>query len=85
MYVSFVITGLKSKSLNPMWNQTNRTIISTSKGSVSVITKNTRKGHFWAYDSVNTFYGPFKNYTTMKDDCIAYSEHGTTNSDLIKC
>ena len=83
--MSIVLTGLKSKLLNPMWNQANRTMISTSKGSVRVVTKNTRKGHFWAYDETNTFYGPFKNYGYLMDDCITYSEYGTTNSDLIKC
>jgi len=85
MFVSTDDYGHQLKLLNPMWNQANRTMISTSMGSVSVITKNTRKGHFWSYDDSKVFYGPFKNYTSMKDDCMTYSEHGTTNSDLIKC
>jgi len=85
MYVSIVMTGLKLNFSNPMWNQANRTMISTSMGSVSVVTKNTRKGHFWAYDETNVFYGPFHNYTSMKDDCMTYSEYGTTNDHLIKC
>ena len=68
-----------------MWNQANKTVISTSKGAVRVVTKNTRKGHFWAYDEVNTFYGPFKNLTVLMDGVCTYSEYGTTNSDLIKC
>ena len=86
MYVSIVMTGLKLNSFNLMWNQANRTVISTShQGSVPVVTKNTRKGHFWAYEETKLFYGPFDNYTTMMGDCIMYSEHGTTNDRLIKC
>ena len=85
MFVSIVTSGHQLKLLNPMWNQANKTVISTSKGAVRVITKNTRKGHFWAYDEVNTFYGPFKNTGALMDDCIVYSEHGTTNGALIKC
>ena len=68
-----------------MWNQANRTMISTSKGTVRVVMKNTRKGHFWAYDETNTFYGPFNSEDGCMSDCITYSEHGTTNDQLIKC
>ena len=85
MYSSFVGNGHQLNSFNLMWNQANKTVIQASGQSVSVVTKNTRKGHFWSYDQVNTFYGPFENYTTMKDDCITYSEHGTINDSLIKC
>ena len=85
MFLSFVISGHQLNSLNPMWNQSNRTVISTSKGSVTIVTKNTRKGHFWSYDNSKAFYGPFKNLTILLDDASTYSEHGTTNDALIKC
>ena len=85
MFVSIVISGHQLNSLNPMWNQANRTQISTSMGSVSIVTKKTRKGHFWSYDNSKAFYGPFKNLTILLDDASTYSEHGTTNDALIKC
>ena len=53
-------------------------------GSVTVMTQNTRKGHFWKYEDSQEYYGPFKNYGYLMDDCIKYSEHGTINADLIK-
>ncbi len=84
MFVSIVLIGHPLNYLNPMWNQANRTMISTSMGSVTVMTQNTRKGHFWKYEDSQEYYGPFKNYGYLMDDCIKYSEHGTINADLIK-
>ena len=85
MFVSIVTYGHQLKSLSPMWNQANKTVISTSKGAVNIVTKNTRKGHFWSYEDSQRFYGPFKNLTVLLDDASTYSEHGTTNKHLIKC
>ena len=85
MFVSIVTYGHQLKLFNPMWNQANKTIIQARGQALTVVTKITRKGHWWSYDSSQRYYGPFENRDYCMSDCITYSEYGTTNEHLIKC